>query len=215
MPADSTSSPCSTNSASSAAKPAATSGAAVAVDACRSSRRCTRCWPSRARPSARARSDRRRIFEGHRDGREGPGDCCAASIGVPDEKIEIIPHGIPEFPFVEPDAGKGQARLRRPIRHSDVRPAVSQQGHRGHDRCDAGDPEQPARRRLRRARSDASQSGARSGRGLSREPGGARARTGNRRTMSSFSTSSSIRRHCSNSFRCAMSTSRPISMRRR
>src|SRR6202041_2373368 len=25
---------------------------------------------------------------------------------VPDEKIEIIPHGIPEFAFVEPDAAK-------------------------------------------------------------------------------------------------------------
>jgi glycosyltransferase involved in cell wall biosynthesis len=28
--------------------------------------------------------------------------------GVPDDKIEVIPHGIPEFPFVEPDAAKAR-----------------------------------------------------------------------------------------------------------
>ena len=28
--------------------------------------------------------------------------------GVPAEKIEIIPHGIPDFPFVEPDAAKAR-----------------------------------------------------------------------------------------------------------
>jgi hypothetical protein len=26
---------------------------------------------------------------------------------VPDDKIEVIAHGIPDFPFVEPDAGQG------------------------------------------------------------------------------------------------------------
>lgn len=28
--------------------------------------------------------------------------------GVPDDKIEVIPHGIPDFPFVEPDAAKAK-----------------------------------------------------------------------------------------------------------
>ena len=32
---------------------------------------------------------------------------------MPAEKIEVIPHGIPDFPFVEPDASQGQVRLRR------------------------------------------------------------------------------------------------------
>jgi glycosyltransferase involved in cell wall biosynthesis len=29
-----------------------------------------------------------------------------AVYGVPDEKIEVIPHGIPDFPFIEPDGAK-------------------------------------------------------------------------------------------------------------
>ena len=55
----------------------------------------------------------------------------------------------------------------------------------------------------------------RAGRGLPREPHGARARRSASRTTSCSSTSSSTRRRCSTSSRCATSTSRPISTRRR
>ena len=78
---------------------------------------------------------------------------------VPDEKIEVIAHGIPDFPFVESDTAKGQARVQRPLRHSDVRLVVPQQGHRGHDRCHAVDPGAVSGRGLRRARSNPPQSG--------------------------------------------------------
>ncbi len=44
---------------------------------------------------------------------------------VAEEKIEIIPHGIPEFAFVEPDDAKNEARLCRQVCHSDVRPAFA------------------------------------------------------------------------------------------
>ena len=35
-------------------------------------------------------------------------NCCAAFIRVPHEKIEVIAHGIPDFPFVAPDAAKAK-----------------------------------------------------------------------------------------------------------
>ena len=66
--------------------------------------------------------------------------------------------------------GEGQIRLQRQARHPDVRPSLSQQGHRSHDRCHACDPEKPRRCRVCRSRRDASQSRPGSGRGLSREP---------------------------------------------
>ena len=43
--------------------------------------------------------------------------------------------------------GKGQTRIQRPLRHSDLRPAFPQQGHRGHDRRHALDPETSRRTR--------------------------------------------------------------------
>ena len=48
---------------------------------------------------------------------------------VPDDKIEVIAHGIPDFPFVEPDAAKAKLGFEGSPGHPDVRPAVAQQGH--------------------------------------------------------------------------------------
>ena len=36
------------------------------------------------------------------------GSCCVPYIDVPAEKIEVIPHGIPDSAFVEPDAAKAK-----------------------------------------------------------------------------------------------------------
>ncbi len=46
------------------------------------------------------------------------------------DKIEVIPHGIPDFPFVEPDQAKGEVRIQGQGHPADVWAAVSQQGHR-------------------------------------------------------------------------------------
>ena len=59
--------------------------------------------------------------------------------------------------FVEPDAAKPSSASRQ-AGHPDIRPALAEQGHRGHDRCHASDPQKPPRCRIRRARRDASQS---------------------------------------------------------
>ena len=105
----------------------------------------------------------------------------------------MIPHGIPDFPFLEPQMREGRARLQRQYRDPDVRAAFAKQGHRDHDRCDAGDPRSLPERRVRGARRDASEPRARPGRSLSREPDRARAANWASRTTSSSSTNSSIR----------------------
>ena len=63
--------------------------------------------------------------------------------GVPAEKIEVIPHGIPDCSFAEPDAAKSRLGFAGRSSHPHVRPAVSEQRHRSDDRCDAGDPRAP------------------------------------------------------------------------
>ena len=96
---------------------------------------------------------------------------------VPDEKIEVIAHGIPDFPFVEPDAAKAKLGfsdrsviltfgLLSPSKGIEVMidamPSILQ-ATPGRGLC--------------RARRDPSQSGSGPGRSLSREPDGARAGT--------------------------------------
>ena len=190
-------------------------GAALAADHADRHDACIRFWPSRHRRSAASSSgssmSRRRSSSWPRKA----GSCCARVYGVPADKIEVIPHGIPDFAVRRARRGEGQTRFQRQARHPDVRPALSEQGHRGHDRCHALDPEEPARCRVCRARRDASQSRpAIKARPIARASWRACARSASR-TTSSFSTSSSIRRRCSTSSRCATSTSRPISTRRR
>ena len=55
-------------------------------------------------------------------------ELLATVYAVPGDKIEVIPHGVPDFQFVAPDCGKGQARLQRQSRHPDFRSALAQQG---------------------------------------------------------------------------------------
>ena len=134
---------------------------------------------------------------------------------VPDDKIEVIPHGIPDAAFVAPDAAKARLGfagrsviltfgLLSPNKGIEVMidamPSILKR------RPDAvyvvlgathpnlvRDQGEAYRESLTRARRAISAS----------------------KTMSCSSTSSSIRRRCSTSSRCAMSTSRPISTRRR
>ena len=124
---------------------------------------------------------------------------------VPARKIEIIPHGIPDFPFRETHHAKAKFGFCGKDRHSDVRSSVAEQGHRDHDRCHAGDHQILPERRLCHSRRNPSEPCAASGRGLSRELDGARAGSSASRTMSSSSTSSSTRPRCWTSFRCATS----------
>ena len=58
---------------------------------------------------------------------------------VPASKIEIIPHGIPDLPFRETHQRQSETRFHGKDRHSYVRAAVAEQGHRNHARCHAGD----------------------------------------------------------------------------
>ena len=132
---------------------------------------------------------------------------------VPAEKIEVIPHGIPDAPFVGSRGGKAETGLRRqaviltfgllsPNKGIEVMidamPAIL--------RSRAG-------RRLRGARRHASQPRARSGRGVSRESRGARARARHRRARRVSRSVRRSSRRCSISSRCAMCTSRLISTR--
>jgi hypothetical protein len=48
-------------------------------------------------------SDHRRVVEGRRHGREKGRELLRTLYRMPAEKIEVIPHGLPDFPFVEPD----------------------------------------------------------------------------------------------------------------
>ena len=55
-------------------------------------------------------------------------DLLRAVYQVPAEKIELIPHGIPDYPFVEPDQAKIAVGFCRQVRHFDVWPAVPNKG---------------------------------------------------------------------------------------
>jgi hypothetical protein len=93
---------------------------------------------------------------------------------VPEDKIEVIAHGIPDVAFVGSDAAKARLGYSR-------RSAVAQQRHRSHDRRHAFDPEAPPRCAICRSRRNASQSGPGPGRDLSRKPPHARMRAWRRR----------------------------------
>jgi len=53
-------------------------------------------------------------------------ELAAQRLSAPDDKIEVIPHGIPDVAFCRIGRSQDQARICRPIGHSDLRPAVSQ-----------------------------------------------------------------------------------------
>ena len=54
-------------------------------------------------------------------------------FGVPGEKIDLIPHGIPDLPFVEPDFYKDSFSITGKTRITHVRFVVSKQGIRERD----------------------------------------------------------------------------------
>ena len=100
---------------------------------------------------------------------------------VPDDKIEVIAHGIPDFPFVAPDAAKAKLGFSG---RSVILTFGLLSPNKGIEVMIDAMPSILKRRAgcgLCRARRDASQSGSGPGRGLSREPDGARARTWRRR----------------------------------
>ena len=135
--------------------------------------------------------------------------------GVPARKIEVIPHGIPDFPFLEPHhakakldfAGKmiiltfGLLSPNKGIETMlDAMPAIIKSCPNAiYVILGATHP------KLVRQQGEAY-----------RDSLTARVRAASAsRTMSSFSTSSWIRPRCWTSFRCATSTRRPISMKPR
>ena len=70
---------------------------------------------------------------------------------VPDAKIDLIAHGIPDMPFVDPAFYKDQFDVEGKYVAADVRPAVAEQGHRAHAPRGAGDPQGVSQLRLHRA----------------------------------------------------------------
>ena len=59
-------------------------------------------------------------------------------------KLRVIPHGIPDFPFLETAPCQSKIRFRRKDDHSDFRSPVAKQRHRDHARCHAGILSNPA-----------------------------------------------------------------------
>ena len=204
-----TSSASSTSTASSAARPAATSSACCATCGCRSSPRCTRCSRS---PSA----EQRRVLDqvAELSARvvvmsERAGTFLREIYDVPEAKIDLIAHGIPDMPFVDPELLQGPVRGRGQVRRADVRPALAQQGHRAHAPGDAGDPQGVSQLRLHRARGDPSEPAARAGRTLSDQPGAAGQGPGHQAERELLQPVRRDRRADSNSSAWPTSTSRP------
>ena len=84
--------------------------------------------------------------------------------GVPEAKIDLIAHGIPDMPFVDPNFYKEQFGVEGKQVRADVRAALAEQGHRAHAPGAAGDPRGVSRLRLHRPRRDPPGPGARAGR---------------------------------------------------
>ena len=134
---------------------------------------------------------------------------------VPAEKIEVIPHGIPDAPYADPDAAK--SRLGFAGKSTILTFGLLSKNKGIEVMIDAmpGILRGSAGCRLRRARRHASQPGARSGRGISREPRRRECASEALKSMSYSWIASSTSRRCSISSRCATCTSRRISTRAR
>ena len=89
---------------------------------------------------------RRGVVEDRRDGQQGP-RAAAQRLSRAGRQDRGHRPRHSRLSVCRARRGKGQTRIRRPVRHSDLRPAVPQQGHRGHDRRHALDPETPRRTR--------------------------------------------------------------------
>ena len=72
---------------------------------------------------------------------------------APPAKIDLIPHGIPDIPFVDPNYYKDQFGVEGRMVLLDVRPALPQQGNRAGFECAARDSREVSRGRVRRRRS--------------------------------------------------------------
>ncbi len=211
---------CSTNSVSSAARPAAY---VLALLSRLTMPVVTTLHTVLAEPTAAQRAVLERIVEassqGRGDGSQEAANSCAPSISVPDHKIEVIAHGIPDVAFVlprtrpRPDLGPAGGRSVIPT----FGLLCSQQGHRGRDRRHAGDPSK------RRPDAVYVVLGAthpnlvrdQVARPIARALTSARARARRRGPRGLPWPVLSIRPRCSTSFRCATSTSPPTSTRRR
>ena len=134
---------------------------------------------------------------------------------VPPQKIEVIPHGIPDFPFLETHHAKAKFGFSGKTVILTFGLLSPEQRHRDRDRCHAGNRRILPERRLCHPRRNPSQPHSPSRRGLSRKLDRQSAGTRHARTMSSSSTSSSTKPRCWTSSRCATSMRRPISMKPR
>jgi glycosyltransferase involved in cell wall biosynthesis len=98
---------CSMSSAYSGAMPAIHHGAALAAEHADHHDASHSPCGTKAGAAQRSERNRRSFIDRHCHGGEGE-DPARTVYGVPAEKIEVIPHGIPDFPFVEPDAAKAR-----------------------------------------------------------------------------------------------------------
>ena len=89
---------------------------------------------------------RRGVLEGRRDGQQGPRTAAQRLSRAGRQDRGHRPRHS-RLSVRRAGRGKGQARIQRPVGHSDVRPALPQQGHRGHDRRHALDPANGGRTR--------------------------------------------------------------------
>jgi len=110
------------------------------------------CWPSRRPRSARDGALVEASSKGRRDGQKAR-ELLRSVYQVPDDKIEVIAHGIPDVAFVGPEAAKARLGFagRRPLlTFGLLSPTRASKSYRRH----AVDPEAPPRCGLCRARCD-------------------------------------------------------------
>ena len=86
---------------------------------------------------------------------------------VPDDKIDIIPHGVPDFQFMDPNFFKDRFGAEGQVRAAYLWPALAEQGNRKCDQGVAGDSGETSQCGLHRLRSHASAHPAARGRALS------------------------------------------------
>ena len=130
------------------------------------------------------------------------GSCCCTAYGTPAEKIEIIPHGIPDFAFIEPDQTKTKFGLQL------ASPVILTFGLLSPTKgievmidADARDPEEPRLTLSISFSEDASQSRQGLRARFTARACSAGAQNSASKTTSYSSTNSSTKRHCSTTFR--------------
>ncbi len=115
---------------------------------CRWSRRCTPSCASRTRISARSWSSSIALSNRFIVMAERGRELLETVYGVAPEKIDLIPHGVIDMPFIDSNFYKDDLRRRGQDGAADLRAALAQQGHRVCHRGAAGHPRAASECRL-------------------------------------------------------------------